>query len=450
MPAVRFGAPLTEGGHDGRRMDAGGCRRAAVVRDVWALAAVDNPGVLLSSPAVIVQGVWMEDKLVAGDYQTKGLGMAKTVNLLLGDVKVGKRHRKLMRRIPELAESIESVGLLHPVVVTPDYRLIAGRRRLLAYKHLKREKIEARIIDLEAVVYGEQAENFEREDFTPSERVSIEDAILPLERDKAKKRQREHRGTAPGKRKDTSGKFPEVKADGEARTRAAKAAGWDRRTSDRAHEIVKAADEEPEKFAELKEEMDDTGRVAGVYKKLTVARQAGEIAKEPPPLPKGPFRVIVADPPWTYSGRATDASHRAANPYASMTIEDIKAYLPAKLPHEDCVLWLWTTNAHMREAFEVLDAWGFEHKTILTWVKHKMGTGDWLRGKTEHCLLAVRGKPTITLTNQTTALEAEAGKHSAKPEAFYVMVRKLCPGARVELFQREPHEGFVGAGLESE
>jgi hypothetical protein len=38
---------------------------------------------------------------------------------------------------------------------------------------------------------------------------------------------------------------------------------------------------------------------------------------------------------------------------------------------------------HMREAFELLDAWGFEPKTILTWAKDKMGMGDWLRGKTE-------------------------------------------------------------------
>ena len=50
----------------------------------------------------------------------------------------------------------------------------------------------------------------------------------------------------------------------------------------------------------------------------------------------------------------------------------------------------------MREAFSVLDAWGFEQKTILTWVKDRMGTGDWLRGQTEHCLMAVRGKPVVS------------------------------------------------------
>ncbi len=40
-----------------------------------------------------------------------------------------------------------------------------------------------------------------------------------------------------------------------------------------------------------------TGRVDGPYKRLVVARKAEAIKAEPPPLPRGPFRVIGADPP---------------------------------------------------------------------------------------------------------------------------------------------------------
>ncbi len=65
----------------------------------------------------------------------------------------------------------------------------------------------------------------------------------------------------------------------------------------------------------------------------------------------------------------------------------------------------------MRNAYTMLDVWGFEAQTILTWVKHKMGTGTWLRGQTEHCLLAIRGKPVVHLTNQTTALFADVRSH---------------------------------------
>jgi N6-adenosine-specific RNA methylase IME4 len=84
----------------------------------------------------------------------------------------------------------------------------------------------------------------------------------------------------------------------------------------------------------------------------------------------------------------------------------------------------------VREAFTVLDAWGFKQKTILTWAKDKMGMGDWLRGQTEHCLMTVRGRPTVFLTNQTTILHAPMRTHSEKPVEFYDFVEKLCPAPR--------------------
>jgi N6-adenosine-specific RNA methylase IME4 len=96
----------------------------------------------------------------------------------------------------------------------------------------------------------------------------------------------------------------------------------------------------------------------------------------------------------------------------------------------------------------VVDAWGFTYKTCLTWVKTKMGMGDWLRGITEHCLLAIRGKPTLLLRNQTTALVAPNGVHSAKPDAFYALVEDLCPGSKCELFGRTPRKGWMMYGTE--
>jgi N6-adenosine-specific RNA methylase IME4 len=83
----------------------------------------------------------------------------------------------------------------------------------------------------------------------------------------------------------------------------------------------------------------------------------------------------------------------------------------------------------------------------LTWVKDKMGMGEWLRGQSEHCLLAARGRPTVQLTNQTTVLHAPAGAHSAKPDAFYTMIETLCPAPRyAELFQRKARPNWEGHG----
>ena len=189
------------------------------------------------------------------------------------------------------------------------------------------------------------------------------------------------------------------------------------------------------------EKMDATGRVNGVYRQLKIARQAAAIRKEAPPLPgRGPYRVIVADPPWAPLVRADNPSNRANTPYPQMSIaQEYVAFPIGSIVHDDSVLWLWTTNAQLvsGDALAVLRTWGFEPKTMLTWAKNRFGTGDWLRGQTEHAILAVRGHPTVTLTNQTTLLHAETGAHSAKPEAFYELVKSLCPAPRyASLFHR--------------
>lgn len=46
------------------------------------------------------------------------------------------RQRKELTGINELAESIRSIGLIHPIVVTPDGVLVAGERRLRAHQEL--------------------------------------------------------------------------------------------------------------------------------------------------------------------------------------------------------------------------------------------------------------------------------------------------------------------------
>lgn len=76
--------------------------------------------------------------------------------------------------------------------------------------------------------------------------------------------------------------------------------------------------------------------------------------------------------------------------------------------------------------------------------------GDWLRGKTEHAILAVRGRPLVTLTNQTTAFTAPVREHSRKPDEFYALVEALCPGSKLEMFAREAREGWAAWGAEAD
>ena len=178
------------------------------------------------------------------------------------------------------------------------------------------------------------------------------------------------------------------------------------------------------------------------------ARQAHARAVAPTlSRPSGLFDVIVIDPPWQYDRQPTTRGLRGQCDYATMTLEELRALeLPAA---PDCVLWLWTTNSFMRDAYTLADTWGFTVKTILTWDKVHLGLGDWLRNVTEHCLFAVRGRPPVTLTNQTTLLRETRRAHSQKPEAFYALVESLCPGRKCEYFSRSVRAGWDAWGLEA-
>jgi N6-adenosine-specific RNA methylase IME4 len=173
-----------------------------------------------------------------------------------------------------------------------------------------------------------------------------------------------------------------------------------------------------------------------------VAIQNGDVD-----MPAGKFEVIVIDPPWPYGTQYDPDGRRAANPYPEMSLEEIQAL---ELPHaDDCVLWLWTTHKFMRYSFEILEKWGFRDVAILTWVKDRMGLGTWLRSQSEFCIMAVRGCPTINLTNQTTVINGAMREHSRKPDEFYQMIKELCPGRILDYFSREKREGIEAFGNET-
>jgi N6-adenosine-specific RNA methylase IME4 len=356
----------------------------------------------------------------------------------IASIRFGERHRRDLGNVDSLATSIADLGLMHPVVITPDGDLIAGARRLEACKRIGWTDIPVTVVNLDAIVRGEFAENTERKDFTLSEAVAVKRALEPAERAAAKERQREHGKTAPGKKH--SGEIPH--SDRRALDKIARVVGKDRTTIAKAEAIVDAAEAEPEKFGKLLAAMDKTGRANGPYKRLKNAQQAEQIRAEPPPLPnRGPYRVGNVDVPWPYEPDDQNPSHRGILPYPTMSIAEMCSLPVGQIMHEDSILWFWTTNFHLRNAYTVLDAWGFhETPTMLTWAKDRMGNGHWLRGQTEHAILAVRGKPIITLTNQTTLLHAPVRAHSQKPVEFYDFVEKLCPSPRyADIFSRYQH-----------
>ena len=113
---------------------------------------------------------------------------ANRVLLAIEAVIIGERHRLDLGDLDALAASIKDTGLLHPIVVQRDGTLVAGERRLRAVELLGWRKIPVTVVDLDAVVRGEFAENTCRKDFTLSEAVAIKRALEPLEKAKAKER----------------------------------------------------------------------------------------------------------------------------------------------------------------------------------------------------------------------------------------------------------------------
>jgi N6-adenosine-specific RNA methylase IME4 len=158
---------------------------------------------------------------------------------------------------------------------------------------------------------------------------------------------------------------------------------------------------------------------------------------------EGEYDTIVIDPPWDM-GKYNQASFAAGTPYPTMTIEEIKNMnVPAK---DNCVLWLWTTNRFLHEAYHIIESWGFTPKSVLTWVKTGLYVGVWLRSRTEHCILAVKGKPIWQLNSQSTVITAKNPGHSIKPDEFYDLVDSLCYGRKLDYFAREPREGWITYG----
>jgi N6-adenosine-specific RNA methylase IME4 len=183
----------------------------------------------------------------------------------------------------------------------------------------------------------------------------------------------------------------------------------------------------------------ERGDVARIARGLMLQADEQRVAGlEPAP---GKFRALVVDPPWNYEGLSI--AGRAAPLYATMTHEELLALEVAQWAEPDCHLYLWTTNNFLTRAVDLAEAWGFAHKTVLTWVKPRWGLGSYFRNSTEQVLFGVRGELRTRSDSIATHFAAPLGEHSEKPEVFYDIVRAASHPPFGELFQRKPRSDFA-------
>jgi len=176
------------------------------------------------------------------------------------------------------------------------------------------------------------------------------------------------------------------------------------------------------------------------WRDLTKSLKATKDADDNPPVqplvvPEGKFSTFVADPPWRYGNTSTRGA--AEDHYDTMSIEELCA-LSVVPDHaaDEAHLYLWTTAGHLPEAFKVMEAWGFEYKTYLVWVKPQMGMGNYFRVSTELVLFGIRGGMRTQRRDMKNYFESKRGQHSKKPSKFLDMVQSASPGPYMELFSR--------------
>lgn len=111
----------------------------------------------------------------------------------------------------------------------------------------------------------------------------------------------------------------------------------------------------------------------------------------------------------------------------------------------------------LKEALDVIEAWGFTYKTVaFNWVKQNkngaglfMGLGNWTRSNSEICLLAVKGKPKRVSAGVHSVILSPLQQHSQKPgEARDRIVELMGDLPRIELFARETAPGWDSWGNE--
>jgi N6-adenosine-specific RNA methylase IME4 len=171
-------------------------------------------------------------------------------------------------------------------------------------------------------------------------------------------------------------------------------------------------------------------------------------------------------PPWSYYNDktvlpdCTTVKGMRRPPYAVMSTEDIKNLPVSKISEDECLLFIWTTDYHMKKCMDVITAWGFEYKTVgLVWQKlNKSGKPVCFMGAytmksgVEICLLATKGKDSHKLVKNhkvRSLIQSERQRHSKKPDEARQKIEQLVGDVeKIELFARERYNGWDAWGNE--
>jgi len=175
------------------------------------------------------------------------------------------------------------------------------------------------------------------------------------------------------------------------------------------------------------------------------------------PFPKKKYNIIYADPPWSFSSkelqRYQGKRFTSIEKHYSVQNKQWIYNLPVDtIADKDCALFLWSTDAHLKEAIKTIEAWGFKYITVaFVWEKKTKNQktvanlGAWTMKNYELCLLGTKGAMLKykKVNNIYQKVEAERLRHSQKPDKIRKNIELLFGNLpRIELFARERPEGW--------
>lgn len=209
----------------------------------------------------------------------------------IDSITIGVRHRKDPGDLNALMKSIEEVGLLQPVTITPDGVLICGWRRLEALRRLGRRTlnvwVRSGISDQLSHLLAQQDENEQRKPLSPVETARLYAEIKLLEQEDAQRRMAATQFGGGGRDGGAYGSGDSPEPCGDARTRAAQRLtgrdAWQRLEQTNWIESVsndETLGESVREFAaNMLREIDGGAPVSPAYKRV---KAAVELASQPP------------------------------------------------------------------------------------------------------------------------------------------------------------------------
>lgn len=172
------------------------------------------------------------------------------------------------------------------------------------------------------------------------------------------------------------------------------------------------------------------------------------------------YKVILADPPWTFSSWSRKGEVKSAqNHYSCMSLEELIGLPVFWTGDRDCILFMWATSPMIDEQIKVMERWGFEYKTIgFTWIKLNpkaltpfIGLGYYTRSNAEYCLIGTRGKPGRPKNKGiSSVIMSPIREHSRKPDIVRQYIMNMYDGPYLELFAREETDGWDYFGNETQ